>query len=85
MSEIENTRKELRRILDMIPASGSFESARLATQASELAIKYADLVTSSSSKNLMHGLASSPNSLPPEERTESPPKADVDSNPASQH
>jgi hypothetical protein len=63
MSDIEQTRKELKEILAKIPASGSFEGARLATQASQLAVKYADLIAHSPPKELVKSLASA---TPPE-------------------
>jgi hypothetical protein len=53
MSQIEQTRRELKELLAKIPGSGSFEGARLATQVSQLAVKYADLVSRSPSEGLM--------------------------------
>jgi hypothetical protein len=58
VSEIEATKRDLKEILERIPASGSFEGARLATLASRLAVKYANLVSGASPEDLVHTLAS---------------------------
>ncbi len=43
MSELQETNKKLAEILELIPASGSFESARLAKQASKLGDRVLEL------------------------------------------
>ncbi len=43
MTELQETQKQLDEVLDRIPITGSFESARLAKQASKLADKIVEL------------------------------------------
>ena len=43
MSELSQAHEELNKILDQIPASGSFESARLAQRASKLGERITEL------------------------------------------
>ncbi len=43
MTQLEKAREQLDEILDKIPASGSFEGARLAKEASKVADKISEL------------------------------------------
>jgi len=45
MSEIEKTKKEMIHLLEMIPLSGSYKSAELALQVSELSRKMRTLAS----------------------------------------
>jgi len=70
MSELEKTKNELRESLERIPASGSFEGARLATRVSELAVIYANLVSQMEPKKSSQTALASATTEHPEEKSE---------------
>jgi hypothetical protein len=61
MSELQKTKQELKEVLDRIPASGSFEGADLAQQASNLIERLKELKTK---ETQLHSLASAPTPTP---------------------